>query len=75
MATFGTFTLLYSIVQIYILPLTPTPDQAFVRSLLDLALPFMVGRFLLFDLLSGTDSWPFLFLSVVLSSSVLHHFW
>ena len=26
-----------------ILPLTPTPEQSFFRSLLDLSLPFMVG--------------------------------
>lgn len=42
-ATFGTFTLLYTITEHYIMPLTPTPDQPFWRSMLDLALPFMVS--------------------------------
>jgi len=41
-ATFGTFTLLYTVTAHAILPLTPTPEQSFFRSLLDLSLPFMV---------------------------------
>jgi sterol O-acyltransferase len=45
-ATFGTFTLLYTITEHYIIPLTPTSEQSFWRSMLDLALPFMVGDFL-----------------------------
>jgi hypothetical protein len=44
-ATFGTFTLLYTITEHYIIPLTPTSEQSFWRSMLDLALPFMVGDF------------------------------
>ena len=44
-ATFGTFTLLYTITAHVILPLTPTPEQSFFRSLLDLSLPFMVRAF------------------------------
>ncbi|TDL23633.1 hypothetical protein BD410DRAFT_814297 [Rickenella mellea] len=47
-AFFGTFALLYTITENFILPLTPTPDQSFWRSLLDLALPFMVAYLLLF---------------------------
>ncbi|KAI1793521.1 MBOAT-domain-containing protein [Ganoderma leucocontextum] len=47
-AFFGTFALLYTIVETFIIPLTPTPDQSFARSLLDLALPFMLSYLLLF---------------------------
>ncbi|KAI0061050.1 MBOAT-domain-containing protein [Artomyces pyxidatus] len=47
-ATFGTFALLYTITETFILPQTPGPDQSFFRSLLDLALPFMVAYLLLF---------------------------
>lgn len=47
-ATFGTFALLYSVTESFILPYTPTADQSFLRSLLDLALPFMMAYLLLF---------------------------
>ncbi|PIL25136.1 hypothetical protein GSI_13025 [Ganoderma sinense ZZ0214-1] len=47
-AFFGTFALLYTIVETFIIPLTPTPDQSFARSLLDLAMPFMLSYLLLF---------------------------
>ncbi|EJF64108.1 MBOAT-domain-containing protein [Dichomitus squalens] len=47
-AFFGTFALLYTIVETFIIPLTPTPDQSFVRSLLDLSMPFMISYLLLF---------------------------
>ncbi|KAH8833135.1 MBOAT, membrane-bound O-acyltransferase family-domain-containing protein [Flagelloscypha sp. PMI_526] len=47
-AFFGSFALLYTIVETFILPLTPTSDQSFLRSLLDLALPFMISYILLF---------------------------
>jgi sterol O-acyltransferase len=47
-ATFGTFALLYTVTESFILPLTPTSDQSFFRSLLDLALPFMIAYLLLF---------------------------
>ncbi|OCH96310.1 MBOAT-domain-containing protein [Obba rivulosa] len=47
-ATFGTFALLYTVVESFILTQTPTPDQSFFRSLLDLALPFMISYLLLF---------------------------
>ncbi|EJD07524.1 MBOAT-domain-containing protein [Fomitiporia mediterranea MF3/22] len=48
-ATFGTFALLYTITENFILPLVPTSrDQSFFRSLLDLALPFMIAYLLLF---------------------------
>ncbi|KAI0705236.1 MBOAT, membrane-bound O-acyltransferase family-domain-containing protein [Cytidiella melzeri] len=50
-ATFGTFALLYTVTESFILPLTPTADQSFLRSLLDLALPFMVAYLLLFYLI------------------------
>jgi sterol O-acyltransferase len=54
-ATFGSFALLYTITESFIIPLTPTPDQSFFRSLLDLALPFMVSYLLLFYLIFGTS--------------------
>jgi len=47
-AFLGTFALLYTVTESFILPLTPTPDQSFFRSLLDLALPFMIAYILLF---------------------------
>ncbi|KAH8116441.1 MBOAT-domain-containing protein [Phellopilus nigrolimitatus] len=47
-ATFGTFALLYTITENFILPLTPSKEQSFFRSLLDLALPFMIAYLLLF---------------------------
>ncbi|TFK29702.1 sterol O-acyltransferase [Coprinopsis marcescibilis] len=47
-ATFGTFALLYTVTDRFILPYTPTRDQSFFRSLLDLALPFMIAYLLLF---------------------------
>ncbi|EIN09521.1 hypothetical protein PUNSTDRAFT_66632 [Punctularia strigosozonata HHB-11173 SS5] len=50
-ATFGTFALLYTVTEAFILPLTPTPDQSFPKSLLDLALPFMIAYLLLFYLI------------------------
>ena len=63
-ATFGTFALLYTVTESFILPLTPTPDQSFFRSLLDLALPFMVAYLLLFYLIFGTSSLSFTVLVV-----------
>ncbi|EJT97603.1 MBOAT-domain-containing protein [Dacryopinax primogenitus] len=50
-ATFGTFTLLYTVTEHYIMPLTPRPDQSFFRSLIDLALPFMLCYIILFYLI------------------------
>lgn len=47
-ATFGTFALLYTVTESFILPLTPSSNQSFFRSLLDLALPFMIAYLLLF---------------------------
>ncbi|KAF4611138.1 hypothetical protein D9613_006981 [Agrocybe pediades] len=47
-ATFGTFALLYTVTESFILPYTPRADQSFLRSLLDLALPFMMAYLLLF---------------------------
>ncbi|KAG2011805.1 sterol O-acyltransferase, variant 2 [Coprinopsis cinerea AmutBmut pab1-1] len=47
-ATFGTFALLYTVTDRFILPYTPTGEQSFLRSLLDLALPFMIAYLLLF---------------------------
>lgn len=47
--TFGTFALLYTVTETFILPYTnPGPDQSFARTLLDLALPFMLAYLLLF---------------------------
>ena len=54
-ATFGTFALLYTIMENFILPLVPTSrQQSFFRSLLDLALPFMIAYLLLFYIIFGT---------------------
>ncbi|THH16971.1 hypothetical protein EW146_g3763 [Bondarzewia mesenterica] len=50
-ATFGTFVLLYTITETFILPQTPSPDQSFAKSLVDLALPFMMAYLLLFYLI------------------------
>ncbi|CCM02576.1 uncharacterized protein FIBRA_04679 [Fibroporia radiculosa] len=50
-ATFGTFALLYTVTESFIIPLTPTPEQTVWRSLLDLSLPFMVAFLLLFYLI------------------------
>jgi sterol O-acyltransferase len=61
-ATFGTFALLYTVTESFILPLTPTSDQSFLRSLLDLALPFMVAYLLLFYLIFGLRTFPSLVL-------------
>ncbi|KZT21564.1 MBOAT-domain-containing protein [Neolentinus lepideus HHB14362 ss-1] len=48
-ATFGTFALLYTITETFILPMTPKASgQSLARSLLDLALPFMFAYLLLF---------------------------
>ncbi|KAF6761618.1 sterol O-acyltransferase [Ephemerocybe angulata] len=47
-ATFGTFALLYTVTDRFILPYTPAPGQSSFRSLLDLALPFMIAYLLLF---------------------------
>lgn len=47
-AFMGSFALLYTVAECFIIPLTPTPDQSFFRSLLDLALPFMIAFLLLF---------------------------
>ncbi|KAI0708829.1 MBOAT-domain-containing protein [Cerioporus squamosus] len=47
-AFLGTFALLYTIVETFIIPLTPTKEQSFARSLLDLAMPFMISYLLLF---------------------------
>ncbi len=62
-AFFGTFALLYTIVETFIIPLTPTPDQSFARSLLDLALPFMLSYLLLFYIIFGMRSYVVVFLS------------
>ncbi|KAJ6581587.1 MBOAT, membrane-bound O-acyltransferase family-domain-containing protein [Mycena capillaripes] len=47
-ATFGTFALLYTMTESFILPLTPHAGDSFFRALLDLSLPFMVAYLLLF---------------------------
>ncbi|KAG6919522.1 hypothetical protein DXG01_005112 [Tephrocybe rancida] len=47
-ATFGTFALLYTVTETFILPYTPTSNHSVLRALLDLALPFMMAYLLLF---------------------------
>lgn len=51
MATFGTFTLLYSVTEVFILP--KIHQASFFRAMLDLALPFMVAYLLLFYIIFG----------------------
>lgn len=53
MATFGTFTLLYSVTEVFILP--KIHHASFFRALLDLALPFMVAYLLLFYIIFGKE--------------------
>ncbi|GAA5978741.1 hypothetical protein JCM11641_006162 [Rhodosporidiobolus odoratus] len=48
LATFGTFSILVLIVEHFILPVTPSKDDSFVSSILDLALPFCVCYLLIF---------------------------
>lgn len=52
-AFMGSFALLYTVTESFIIPLTPSPDQLFFRSLLDLALPFMIAYLLLFYIIFG----------------------
>lgn len=52
-ATFGTFALLLTMTENFILPLVPTKEQSFFRSLLDLSLPFMLAYLLLFYIIFG----------------------
>ena len=52
-ATFGTFALLYTMAENFIIPIIPTKEQSFWRSLLDLALPFMISYLLLFYIIFG----------------------
>lgn len=52
-ATFGTFALLYTMTESFILPLTPNAGDSFFRALLDLSLPFMVAYLLLFYIIFG----------------------
>jgi sterol O-acyltransferase len=59
-ATFGTFALLYTVTESFIIPLTPTPNQSFLRSLLDLAMPFMISYLLLFYIIFGNIHMIFL---------------
>ncbi|KZT09838.1 MBOAT-domain-containing protein [Laetiporus sulphureus 93-53] len=50
-ATFGTFALLYSVTESFIIPLTPSSSDTIWRTILDLSLPFMVAFLLLFYLI------------------------
>jgi sterol O-acyltransferase len=52
-ATFGSFALLYTVTAHFILPLVPTREQSFWKSLLDLSIPFMVAYLLLFFIIFG----------------------
>jgi len=61
-ATFGTFALLYTVTESFILPYTPSADRPFFRALLDLAIPFMLAYLLLFYIIFG-EPFPFEYLS------------
>ncbi|KAH9840045.1 MBOAT-domain-containing protein [Rhodofomes roseus] len=50
-ATFGTFALLYTVTESFILPHLPTPGTPVWRTFLDLTLPFIVALLLLFYLI------------------------
>lgn len=52
-ATFGTFTLLYSVTEVFILP--KINQASFFRAWLDLVLPFMVAYLLLFYIIFGEE--------------------
>ena len=52
-ATFGTFALLYTVTESFILPYIPTFERSILRSSLDLALPFMMAYLLLFFIIFG----------------------
>jgi sterol O-acyltransferase len=52
-ATLGTIALLYTVTESFILPYAPTSEQSILRSLLDLALPFMIAYLLLFFIIFG----------------------
>jgi sterol O-acyltransferase len=52
-ATLGTFVLLYTVTESFILPYTYSPNQSFFRLLLDLALPFMMANLLVFYIIFG----------------------
>ncbi|KAF7308456.1 O-acyltransferase [Mycena chlorophos] len=47
-ATFGTFALLYTVTETFILPRANIGNTSFARALLDLSLPFMIAYLLLF---------------------------
>lgn len=52
-ATFGTFALLYTVTEGFIIPQLPTPGTPVWRSILDLAMPFMGALLLLFYIIFG----------------------
>lgn len=45
-ATFGTFSLIYTVTEYYILPYTPKPGESLLISFFNLALPMMVNYLL-----------------------------
>jgi sterol O-acyltransferase len=45
-ASFGTFSLIYTITEHYIMPFTPQPGDSFVKNFINLALPMMVNYLL-----------------------------
>jgi sterol O-acyltransferase len=45
-ATFGTFSLIYTITEHYIMPYTPKPGESLLKSFFNLALPMMVNYLL-----------------------------
>ena len=47
-ATFGTFSLIYTITEHYIMPYTPQPGDSIIKSFINLALPMMVNYLLIF---------------------------
>lgn len=45
-ATFGTFSLIYTITEHYILPCLPRPEDSLFKSFVNLALPMLVNYLL-----------------------------
>jgi sterol O-acyltransferase len=45
-ATFGTFSLIYTITEHYILPYTPKPEDTLFKSFVNLALPMIINYLL-----------------------------
>ncbi|KAK4689379.1 sterol O-acyltransferase, partial [Tremellales sp. Uapishka_1] len=57
LATFGTFSLIYTITEHYIMPLTPKPGDSLIKSFINLCLPMMINYLLFADREFYQDWW------------------